>query len=1033
MLEICTASAGSGKTHKLTGEYLKLLFGLRGHYRGEVSPHKHILAVTFTNKATDEMKRRIISELNILASDPGSSSFYNDVERILPEEELTGREREETIKSVASRVMIEILHDYGYFNISTIDRFFQQTMRAFAREIGQYASYNVELDTDSVISSAIDEMISSLDMEENNDLLEWLTELSIESVEQGRGWNINGKIENMAKELFSESYRIKSKGLKDILNDRGAVSKYKERMNEIKTGFEREVKRAATQAIELIRGKGLRFDDFKMGSKSQIKNLKELQEGVVKPLKKSLIEMAYDADACYTKPKKADMASSRMNDIIDVWHNGLGDALREIVTLFENGYKEYKTASVILENLGAVGILYDINHYISEYAKSHNVILLSDTTETLNRIIDGSDTPFIYEKIGTRISNYMLDEFQDTSLMQWSNFYPLVSDSLASGNDNLIVGDVKQSIYRWRGSDWTLLNNTIYNEFNPSGYIKSNLDSNWRSAPEVVEFNNLFFEFASDVSAKIYANETGSLSGEEITEVYSNAVQRVPAAKRDRKGHVKIEFLESESEWKEEAMVRLPLVIEELIAHGYSYKDITLLVRTNREGAMLADFLLEKGYSVISDDSLFVGSSRSVKRVVSLLQAVVNRDDSINNFFTKGLVPEIEGVSLYEICEDIIRKYLSEEERKEVQYLQAFMDIVMDYVDREGSNIAMFLKWWEEVKDKKTISAPEGEEAIRIMTIHKSKGLGFDVVIMPFLKLELYSAQRNRDNIVWCQPEKEPFNELPIIPITLNSSMKETLFEREYREEVLYSYIDALNLAYVAFTRAKNELIIFAPRPKELKDGIKMSSVADILYQFTYGLFEEPKYEWGGWSEKHLKKDENWGVIKKNQYLSVSIGERLRLSMESVGFFDPENRRKKGIILHDIMAQIMYPEEVGIAVQRAIDKGVINSSEASALQEKISLLIASVADRNWFDRSYVHYNELTIIEKGGGISRPDRVLIHEESSTAIVIDYKSGLNHNPAYERQLRGYMMLLHEMGFTRVEGYLWYIEENTIMAIGS
>lgn len=1031
MLEICTASAGSGKTHKLTGEYLKLLFGLRRHYGGEISPHKHILAVTFTNKATDEMKQRIISELNILASNPAKSSFYRDIEGIVLKESSVEGDMAEFIRDIAARVMVEILHDWGYFNVSTIDRFFQQTMRAFAREIGQYGSYNVELDTESVVSSAIDNMMSSLDQQENSDLLEWLTDLSIESIEQGKGWNIGGRIEKMAKELFSESYRIKSRGVRETLSDKGMVSEYKRSMMALKEDFEKRVAERAARAVALIKERGLRFEDFKGKSTSQIRKLETLRKGEIEELKRSFIDMAYSADACYTRPSKADMTSSRMNDIIEVWNNGLGGELRSIVELFESEYRAYKTASVILENLGTVGIIYDINHYISEYTKSHNVILLSDTADVLNRIIDGSDTPFIYEKIGTRINNYMLDEFQDTSLMQWNNFYPLVNDSLSSGNQNLIVGDVKQSIYRWRGSDWTLLNSVIFQEFDPSKYEETNLNSNWRSACEVVDFNNRFFEYASKLASGVYDSQEGFLPRKEISEVYSNIDQLIPERKSDRRGHVKVELLENEPEWKEAAMERLPSIISELIDHGYSYRDITLLVRINREGAMLADFLLEKGYSVISDDSLFVGSSGAVKKIVSLLQGVTNREDSINNFFIRGVVPKVEGLSLYEICEDIIRSYLTEEDKREIQYIQAFMDVVMEFTEREGSNIDLFIKWWEEVKEKRTISAPEGEDAIRIMTIHKSKGLGFDVVIMPFLQLELYNAKRNRESIIWCLPEEEPFNGLPIIPITVSSALRDTFFDKEYREEVLYSYIDALNLAYVAFTRAKNELIILAPRAKESKDGVKVSAISDILDQFTSALLEEPLYEWGDWSEKEAEKEDSCSIIKKREYLSIPIGDRLKLSMESVGFFDPENRRRKGVILHDILARISYPHEIKTAVQAALDSGVIDSSEAVDLQKKLSALIDSVADRGWFDQTYIHYNELSIIERGGEISRPDRVLVAEDKSKAIVIDYKSGRQNRSLYEKQLIRYIELLRSMNYRMVEGYIWYTEENEIQKI--
>ena len=559
MLTVYRASAGAGKTHKLTGEYLTLLFTGPGAFR-------RILAVTFTNKATDEMKTRIVDELYNLAS--GRKSDY--VELLKSTYSLT----EVQVRKQAAKILIDILHDYSAFNISTIDRFFQQTMRAFTREIGLQGGYGIEMDQELVLTTAIDNLLSDLEKPESKDLLGWLLRFAEDKIESGGEWNLRKDIMALSREVFKESYKAFSEAVGRDIEDKKALEDYKNELYGIIRSVEATAKELGERGLAILNKYGLKVTDFKGGSRSPLTLLDRLVQGEMKEPSATFIGLADNLDGCFTKT-----VSLGTRQIIGcAFEDGLNDCIKGIISLFGN-LTAYNTAREIVRYYYTLGILTDVSRQIAAYREEKNVMLIADTTELLSKVIEGSDAPFIYEKTGTHVDHYMIDEFQDTSGMQWNNFRPLIEESLAHSRDNLIVGDVKQSIYRFRNSDWKLLDEQVQADFSSEEIHEETLKDNWRSCRNIVEFNNALFTTLPGVLQAVYneALSVSSLSEEQraafftkIMSAYDKSFQQVPPPFMQKDGHVRIEFLsgDNEKDWKEEALGRLPGVLEKLQDNG---------------------------------------------------------------------------------------------------------------------------------------------------------------------------------------------------------------------------------------------------------------------------------------------------------------------------------------------------------------------------------------------------------------------------------------------------------------------------------
>ncbi len=1066
-LSVYKASAGSGKTHRLTAEYLCLLFSSPYAYR-------HILAVTFTNKATDEMKTRIVEELSNLAL--GRKSDYVD---LLSDEYGLN---EEQVRKEARDTLVRILHDYSSFSVSTIDKFFQQTMRAFTREIGLGGGYNVELDTEKVLGQAVDSMLFDLERSDNKLLLDWLIRFSEEKIENGDTWNIRSDIQSLSSEIFKEGYKAYSNQVQTNIADKQLMTDYKEMLFSIIRNFETELQQTAEKALNIMTNHGLKPDDFKGGSRSPFFSFIRWGNGAISEPTNTFRTLADDLSNWYT----AKTPTALKNKIEDVF-NELNPLIVKIINSFDNS-RTYQTAVEINRYFFALGILGDVDKKIREYAAENNIMLISDTTELLNRIIAGNESPFIYEKVGLRVNNYMIDEFQDTSDMQWQNFLPLVRDSLAGGNKNFIVGDVKQSIYRWRNSDWKLLDEQLDKDFASEGITHETLDTNWRSSRNVINFNNAIFTIGANLLQDTYNNsldiDTDSRLqpfSSRITKAYNEVYQQIPDSHKDNEGHVRVEFVETtEQAWADYVLEQLPAQIEQLQDRGYNLKDIAILVRTKKEGASVANRLLEYKsqntdsryrYDIISDEALFVNNAKSVKLIIALLKYLHNpldaslkalavyeyfkyssqltAEDALLKYFSaKDDLPEeimdelnrIRELPLYEMTEEMFKLFDSAMDNDELVYIQSFLDMVLDFTIRYSSDLDAFLKWWDESGIKKTIFTPDGQDAIRIMTIHKSKGLGFNVVIIPFCNWEI---DHKLTTILWCHPQSEPFNRLHLVPVKYSSKLKNTIFDYEYYDERLHAFIDNINVLYVAFTRAKNELIAFAPRPvkEEVKDiasllwtsihsDANISDKEKLINLTQYLDIETGVFETG---ENYLplkkKKESVIREINVESMSSIPYDNRINLLLKNKYYFSDTGQRDYGTLMHEIISKVQTTNDIDSAVEEYYINGDITADKKSEVIDVLNSYLSNPLVSSWYSGEYCVLNEVQILQPKGTFIRPDRVMIKGEE--VVVIDYKFGEKEDKKYIRQVKYYVDQIRKIGYSDIKGYICYITLGKVVEV--
>ena len=1078
MLNIYRASAGSGKTYRLTQDYIHLLFDPQ-----KERAHRRILAVTFTNKATDEMKSRILKELHLLSQ--GDKSEYRKGLMI------KFRMNEEAVNQRAKHILTTILHDYSSFSISTIDRFFQQVIRSFARDIGVHGGYNLELDNSSTLEQSVDNLFLDLSKAENKQLLQWLTSYAEEKIEQSENWNMRGNIMELGKEIFKESYQHKAEDTNRKLHEREFLSNYRKSLREIKTGFENKVKQTATDGLNIMARNGLTHEDFSY--KSTIV-FEKLVKGKLE-ISARFMSFADDVSNCYTKSKPQDIK----NAIEAAYQGGLQKCFTQLVELFQVDIVKYNSSVMVLKHINTLGILSDLAVQIKKLTDEQNTMLISDSNMLLNKIIDNSDTPFVYEKTGIHVDNFMIDEFQDTSVLQWKNFLPLMSNSLSAGKFNLVVGDVKQSIYRWRNSDWNLLDEQILTDFRPEQIHEETLETNWRSDKNIVDFNNSFFQRAAQLlQTKLNENLKAvlplypalePLTGK-IEHAYSNIHQQT--SPKAGIGRVQVNFIEREENddgWKAESLNRLPSVLEDLQGRGYLPADICILVRKNEEEQQVIHRLLNFKtttealpgicYDIMGNEGLLIEKAASVRFVLGIMQLFVNPSDSIqqtivNYEYARGkqnmsenealnacfstvkqmesvfstlftneenyLLQKIQHRSLYDMVEQIILLFGVGTWHNEAVFVQAFQDVVFRYTTGKTADLNSFLTWWNKNGSKQCISTPDNQSALRIMTVHKSKGLDFKVVIMPFCDWDLDSRMRN---ILWCEPTVAPFNELPLLPIEYSSRLGQSIFAENYFDEQMHLFIDSLNVAYVAFTRAKNELICMVPAPKKEPESLdKINSLSALLtacftvkppgldteiISLSNSFNEESKLFELGEPTYAVNQDQLGTEIneKIKVYPSVSSTDRLRIRHQSLDYLLEnqhltDSRLNYGIIMHEILCQINHKSDQPIAILNMVRSGRISDEESKTVEAEMQLFWNLPETDKWFESDLQVLNETTILIPTGAQYRPDRVVIRGNEAT--VIDYKFGDKESKTYLQQVKQYMNLICEMGY-QTNGFVCYV----------
>lgn len=1077
-LHVYKASAGSGKTHQLTGEYIRLLFSAPHNYR-------HILAVTFTNKATDEMKSRIVEELNNLAV--GNKSGY--LQQLMDEFKLSAS----AIRIQAKGILQNLLHNYSTFSISTIDGFFQRTMRAFTREMGITGGYKVEVDNKSFLPEIVDLMLNELDQDGNDDLIEWLLAFMKDRIEDNKTWKINDEIVKLASNLFDERFITLSAPVQDQIKDKESLKKYKQKLYGIIRNYEKELKEIGECAQGIVGKYNLDFTDFSGGSRSQFKRFDMWAKGEVPDLAPTFFKFPDNVTSWYAKKTPDHIIGS----IESAYADGLNNCVIKVIAMYEHA-THYNTAKEILRLFNTLGILSDVNSRLQAYRRETNMLFLSDTTELLNKIIADSESPFVYEKIGTRLNHFMIDEFQDTSTMQWNNFRPLLQESLASGNYNLIVGDVKQSIYRWRNSDWRLLEEQIEQDFTAPNIQQHALETNWRSDGNIIRFNNEFFkQGASVMQAEFIGSdeeiEHSAYFSTKIEEAYSQVSQHIAPHKKTNEGQVSINFIDQEEvdDWKEEAMNQLPHTLEKLQEQGFRLKDIAILVRTGREAVAVSERLLQYkdenpdtgyNYDFISNEALLLNNSSCVKTAVALLQYInsplektvrvraiyeyyrfttkMSASQIFDNYVQqhaeefpnelKQKLGSILSLPLYELTEALFDLLKASTASTDTVYIQAFLDLINDYSARKTADLNGFLSWWNEVKEKKSLFSPDNQDAIHLMTIHKSKGLQFGAVILPFANWA-FEPQPNR-NILWCKPEEEPFDDLGVVPVLYSNKLASTIFKQDFLEEKLYSYIDNLNLLYVSFTRPKHRLIISAPKPKvsKSKKADSVKNVSDLLWTSVSAklfnqtveqaaadgssqeIFDEEKlsYSFGEATPLGtLPKEESADETAHTNWQSTPFRNRLKMRLSGIGYFSDDGTRDFGTLMHEIVSEILTLNDLNSALERRVLGGELTTQEKQLIYQSLHESLSLPQVQDWYSGNYHVLNEQQVLDPSMNFIRPDRVMIKDNE--VVVVDYKFGESIESKYVKQVQRYANSIRNMGYANVRGYLFYVKLHKVVEV--
>ena len=1015
MIQILKASAGSGKTYNLAREYIRLLLTKK-----DPQAYRHILAVTFTNKATDEMKRRILDELFTLSTEPARSPYFED---FVPQVFQTV----EALQKRASSQLGGILHDYSSFAVSTIDKFFQQTLRAFSREIGQFASYQVELDKAALVEESVDRILDGL-TEDDRSLLGWLTENVKAGLESGNRFNLEPPLKDMAKNLKSMDH---AEAVRRYGIDEDAAYA-KEHLKELRKGcaalaeaFVQDVRNAAQAVLDVLERHGVDPADSNRGFLKALYGFRDLgpRDAVGTPTA-SFMDKAADSSKWFAKAKDKYRVELEGN---------LEGPLDAFCALFGDPYRQYRTACLIGSQAYMLGIAGELRKAFDEVQREKNVISIDDSNTILKGIIDGSDAPFVYEKLGVRFEDFLLDEFQDTSTIQWENFRPLLLNSEAGGFDNLVVGDVKQSIYRWRGSDWHLLDSGVRKDFRLGPEAEKVLDGNYRTCGAIVKFNNAFFPYAA-------AQLDGLLGGDDISRIYHDVEQQV-CFKDPAEGSVDVRFLEDYDAEMDEIVASVRSVVDA----GGAYGDVAILVRGNQDGSDIAARLVSEGIPVVSDDSLFVKSSVTVRRLVSQLSLVDAPDSdgyaSVAGYLARSMDIRIPDHfhSLTDLAESLLRDLREADPdtfEAEVPYIQSFMDYLLDWSAARGNDLSAFLREWADADPK--IASPETGSAVRVMTVHKSKGLEFPYVIFPFAeKVTLYKGSS-----YWCRPDVDgtPLEAFAdgVYHVELSGTSENTLFAEDYHRERKLQFIDNINVFYVALTRAKYGLKVIAKvPPRTVLDPVRNGRSADWknLSQVLYGFV--------GTLDYHAGKLYDFGALKREAgpaaplptgYPSFAAGDRgrLKFSRDAADYFGPDglvgpdaSNRLRGLVLHDILASVTVPGDLPRAVDRAVASGELPREDRDRTLAFLEAEIASVASCGWFAESGIEVlNEAPLLGADGAEARPDRVVLRPDGSAA-VIDYKFG-QPEKKYLDQVRGYMDLYRALGHSPVTGTLWYIRED-------
>jgi len=1055
--QIYNASAGSGKTHTLVREYLKIVLNSKRD-----DAYRNILAITFTNKAVEEMKSRIVWTLEEFSKDKLNEKVASMFFELVAQ---TGKNPKE-IQEKSKRILKNIIHNYAWFDILTIDKFTHKIIRSFAFDLNLSMSFEVSLETKNLLAEAVDNLIYKAGEDEH--LTKLLIDFAVEKTKDNKSWDVTREFLDIGDLLVKESGRaeilqFQDKNITDFL-------KIKQKASKIYGDLKNEIQLIAKNILQQIDDKGILHDSF-YGKNYVPNHIQKIANGIIEINTTHYKYLDQEFEGFVGRYAKG-VPQDQKNLIDEI----ALDILKEYKKINQKS-REYLFCKAFLKNLTPISVLKNINKEFIKIQQDQNVLSISEFNQIINKEIKDQPAPFIYERLGDRYNHFFIDEFQDTSQLQWENMFPLIDNAL-SGQDKynvsgslMIVGDPKQSIYRFRDgkADQFIELSTWKNPFsNPDKNVK-NLETNYRSFSEIIKFNNEFFDFlADDFSQENYKN------------IYLESSQKTH---NNLGGYVNISFIDNkntydsqndeENEPFETDKMYLNSVLEtiqEVQNEGFQYHEIAILVFKNEKAKLLAACLTEKNIPNVSSQSLSIGNSDEVIFLINLLEFIKNKNNlqakanflyylgsflevnSIHDFLKKGIeiskenhfeawlreyeiefsFDQIRKKSLYESCEMLIEIFLNKTNNI---YIQSFLDLVIEQNVRNQSSIDNFLEFWEKEGYKKSIPSPQGN-SIQIMTVHKSKGLEFPVVIFPFADTDYSHHKSKGQKQIWIDNQIKEI-EFPRLLIDNKSEVKEysekanEVWQKVNQEELL----DNINLIYVALTRAAEQLYVISKMNFTTKNELKENRTSSFFIRFLRdkkNVFDQNRlvYSFGNPQRKSTKK-----TIENNQKTIFPIKEKfdiknIQIATRQAIMWNSKQQKhiEYGNLIHTILSLINSEKDFNKTIDYCINKGMITLDKKEEIEDTIQSVIQHPKLKEFYNSDYRILNERSIIRKRKSLVKPDKVVL-KPNNQAIILDYKTG-KKNEKHQIQIQNYAESLKEMNIEVTQKTLVYISETIEVA---
>jgi len=1036
------SSAGSGKTYTLVREYIALALQSPAYFR-------HILAITFTNKAANEMKQRIVQGLVQLA-DPVKYTDGAVVRYMLPDLSTATGYSVDDITKRAQSVLTRILHEYDDFSVRTIDSFVSRIIRTFAHDLHLPVDFEIEMDRDLMLDEAVQQLISKAGIDK--DLTNILVDFTEAKADDEKSWQIESDIKKTAGFLFSEGSQHFISKLHEIPPVR--LNEIATEIRVIRKSYEDSITTLAQTAKKLIAGKGIDNASFSRGTSGIGGFFFKLASGIIES-PNSYVLATINENKWVAAKADADQISA-INSVKDQ----LTSIFHQCDNLMGKGSSRYVLLGMIERNIFQMGVLSAMELEIETIRREKRVIHISEFNKRITDIILKEPVPFIYERIGEKYFNYLIDEFQDTSELQWKNLLPLVGDSLAYGRYNLVVGDGKQAIYRFRNGNVeqfmmlpALPGNYEKEVFGDTeqalgtNYNPNVLKSNFRSLPEIIKFNNDFFGFLSKQLSEGFQS------------IYTDHAQEISQGKNG--GFVSVEFLpyHSRTEFDELNINRVFELVKQLNDKGFAKADIAILTRSNREGSIIARYLMSNGISVVSAEALLLAASPEVNFVITVLEHISNPQNlvaiagilndlirkeklntsliqnfpvqkgewfSLEKLLTNGdivfNIKYLRGLPLYDLCEEIIRIFALNDGKYDL-YLQFFLDFVNKVSARQGTHLADLLEAWEEKKGKLSVVVPEGIDAIRIMTIHKAKGLEFPVVIWPMATEKL----KTTFDQLWVDLAGDVVPGLPVALLQTGKDMEETGYSAQYEKERNSSLLDMINLIYVAFTRPVERLYVITREPGK-GDASNLPNLLTLYIETTSDEWTQTGTMFSRGMDEHQEKIQN-SLPEASSMLSGMISTpwqgRIKIARRAPVYWSTDQSKNKqawGTLIHDTLAAIKTKEDVSDIVALQSTTNLLTYEETAILLQRVQATVNHDLLKKYFIENVATKPEAGILMPNGEVFRPDRIIFNENET--VIIEFKTGLP-KPGHEIQLNNYGEILQQMGYPGIRKLLVYLDE--------